>query len=103
MTSQDRSQEQENDKLLDEAELLIWALLDDNITEQQTTTLEEMVRTSEPVRRRYLECVELHTNLAELFAPPKAPTIPVNLETPVLGSLGDIHQTQPNVRPPITD
>ena len=54
--------------VLDEAENLIWALLDDQLDSAETTKLAKLLETNEQVRRRYLECVQLHVDLQDHFA-----------------------------------
>jgi hypothetical protein len=87
MNPEDRSLEQDTKSLLDEAEALIWGLLDENIDAAGFDRLEQMLANPE-VRTRYLQCVELHTDLQQLFAEP-TPRIPP-ASVPVLGSLGDV-------------
>lgn len=91
-------------QLLDEAEALIWGLLDENIDAASTQRLEKLLANTE-VRQRYVQCVELHSDLQELFKePPEQP------KSPVLGSLSDVFpptafpgQLGLNTPPPITD
>ncbi len=54
--------------VLDEAETLIWALLDDQLEAAETTRLSKLLEEHEAVRRRYLECVQLHVDLHDYFA-----------------------------------
>jgi anti-sigma factor RsiW len=54
--------------LLDEAESLIWALLDDQIEAAETTRLTQLLKENEEVRRRYIECVRLHVDLQDHFS-----------------------------------
>jgi anti-sigma factor RsiW len=54
--------------LLDEAENLIWALLDDHIDEAETARLTKLMNEHEEVRRRYVDCVQLHADLRDHFA-----------------------------------
>lgn len=78
--------------LLEEAESLIWQLLDGQLTEATCQQLEQMIFEHEAVRRRYLECVQLHTDLHEVVGKrqmPPAPALPAETKSPVLGSLGD--------------
>ena len=76
-----------DEPLLETAEKLIWALLDDQISAAECSQLERMILDHEQVRRRYLECTQLHIDLRAGYGqeaknpldPPKAP---------VLGALG---------------
>jgi hypothetical protein len=49
--------------VLEEAENLIWALLDDHLEAAETTKLAKLLQENEEVRRRYIECVQLHVDL----------------------------------------
>ena len=99
------SLEQTNDDLLNEAEQLIWSLLDETLEEADVTRLEGLVQEKEAVRTRYLECVQLHSDLAqhfsekdvtESFDKPQSTepqsTEPQSLkpQSPVLGSPGEL-------------
>lgn len=53
--------------ILDEAESLIWALLDEQIEDVDTAKLSQLLEQNALVRERYLECVQLHVNLMEHF------------------------------------
>jgi hypothetical protein len=55
--------------VLDEAENLIWALLDDHLDDASSARLAKLLDQHESVRRRYLDCVQLHVDLQEHFAP----------------------------------
>lgn len=83
--------EQETERLLTEAEALIWGLLDENIDTVSMERLEKLLE-NEQVRQRYVQCVELHSDLQYLFQPevPAADNKQVKPATPVLGSLGDL-------------
>jgi hypothetical protein len=54
--------------VLEEAERLIWALLDDHLEPAETTKLAKLLQENEDVRRRYVECVQLHVDLHDHFA-----------------------------------
>lgn len=94
MPADDRSLEQKTQLLLDEAEALIWGLLDENIDAVDSQRLQELLENDE-VRQRYIQCVELHSDLTNLLGSEtkdgKKP------QSPVLGSLGDIFPTIPGV------
>lgn len=53
--------------ILDEAESLIWALLDEQIDDVDTAKLSQLLEQDALVRERYLECVQLHVDLMEHF------------------------------------
>ena len=72
--------------LLDEAESLIWALLDDRIEDADLARLTKMLEEHAEVRARYVGCVQLHVDLHEHFARPaaeaqQAPCVLGNLAT----------------------
>jgi hypothetical protein len=96
MPADERSLEQKTQLLLDEAEALIWGLLDENIDAVDSQRLEALLE-NEEVRHRYIQCVELHSDLTNLLGPETLEIkIPDNNkpdnkkpQSPVLGSLGD--------------
>ena len=55
------------DQLLDDAEKLIWALLDDRIEADDAVRIEKLLKESEQVRSRYRRCAEVHANLYEQY------------------------------------
>jgi len=78
--------EQKNDQRLDEAERLIWALLDQPGDEADVHRLEKLIVENEQVRRRYMECVQLHADLCHHFG-----AIPQHQNgSPVLSFLGSL-------------
>jgi hypothetical protein len=89
-------------ELLDEAEALIWGLLDENIDAVDSQRLESLMGNDE-VRRRYLQCVELHSDLQTLFDEKRSTNEANKPSSPVLGSLGNILVDLPgtNVIPPL--
>ena len=75
--------------MLDKAERLIWQLLDDNLPEEDADELQTMIKENDFVRKLYLECVQIHTELLGHFAKKPKIDIPELSKPPVLGSLGD--------------
>jgi hypothetical protein len=105
MPADDRSLEQKTQQLLDEAEALIWGLLDENIDGLDFQKLEALMA-NEEVRKRYMQCVELHGDLQNLLSDDKT----TKTQSPVLGSLGDSslgnifpNITNANVFPPLSE
>jgi hypothetical protein len=89
MPADDRSIEKNTQQLLDEAEALIWGLLDENIDALDSRRLEALMA-NEEVRNRYMQCVELHSDLQTLFAEnDKTKSQLEKTQSPILGSLGN--------------
>jgi hypothetical protein len=57
----------EAEALLDEAEALIWALLDDQIDSADQARLTKLLETEPAVRSRYVDCMQLHVDLLDHF------------------------------------
>jgi hypothetical protein len=93
MPADNRSLEQKTQLLLDEAEALIWGLLDENIDAVDSQRLQTLLE-NEEVRKRYIQCVELHSDLTNLLGTETETKKP---QSPVLGSLGDAFPTIPGV------
>lgn len=104
MTSQEGFLENSGDQLLNEAEKLIWSLLDENISETEKVRLEGMIQEHEEVRQRYLECTQMHADLTQHFQNQQLPKTPEKPSSPVLGSLGDIVSgTDSSPWPPVAE
>jgi hypothetical protein len=73
------------DAPLEEAESLIWALLDEHLDDAGVTRLSKMIECDAAVRARYLACVQLHVDLCDHFG--RRTTEPNN-STVVLPNLG---------------
>jgi hypothetical protein len=88
------SQDSENTGVrLDEAEALIWAMLDEQLDEAEMKRLGKLIEEDAAVRARYIDCVQLHVDLREHFgraAAEKAPSTVVlpNLMPGLPGGLG---------------
>jgi hypothetical protein len=65
---------------------LTWALLDEQINEQEMQLLENLLLADDNARSRYIDCVQLHTDLIGHFANPDSPL--ASGKVPVLGFLG---------------
>jgi anti-sigma factor RsiW len=62
---------------LEEAETLIWAMLDDRLDDAEMQRLSKMIEEDAAIRARYIDCVQLHVDLNEHFgraAAEKAPS-----------------------------
>jgi anti-sigma factor RsiW len=56
------------ERVLEEAEALIWALLDDRLEAADSTRLCQLIENNDAVRARYIDCVQLHLDLQKHFA-----------------------------------
>ncbi len=88
--SSDPTLQQADESLLEQAETLVWALLDDEIETDDLKELEQMLRDHEAVRQRYVECVQMHFDLNEHFGTPRETAELEVPKSPVLGMLGDL-------------
>lgn len=80
-----------SEALLEQAEALIWALLDDEIDSTKLKELESMLKDHDTVRERYIQCVQMHTELHQHFGEGTPLGEQAQLpKSPVLGSLGDL-------------
>ena len=72
----------------DRVQELTWALLDEQINDDEFKLLDNLLLADEQARNSYVECVQLHTNLLTYFAPPKsAKGAKGTSDSPVLGFL----------------
>lgn len=85
MNTEKNTLEQDDDQLLDGAEKLIWALLDDQITEEDALQLNLLIKESADVRDRYLQCAQVHSDLYSHYNAGSATEN--DTKSPVLGSL----------------
>lgn len=83
------------DRLLTEAEALIWALLDERLEPAETARLGELIENDEAVRARYVDCIQLHADLRDFFAHPDESPEAKPSGSPVLSNLsfGDLPGT----------
>ncbi len=88
--SSESSLQQADESLLEQAETLVWALLDDEIETADLKQLEQMLRDHDAVRQRYIECVQMHFDLHEHFGAPRETSELDIPKSPVLGMLGDL-------------
>jgi hypothetical protein len=72
--------------VLDEAENLIWALLDDHLDEANAARLAKLLEDHESVRQRYIDCVQLHVDLQDHFTANRETSIAAT-GTPILPNL----------------
>ena len=66
---------------------LTWALLDEQITDDEMSLLDNLLLSDDAARKRYVECVQLHVGLISHYAKPTEKTGAVGARSPVLGFL----------------
>lgn len=57
----------ENNCLIDEVQELVWALVDEQATEEHVDRLEQLLLDSDEARRTYVTCMQLHADLYYLL------------------------------------
>jgi len=70
--------ERTND-LADEVQELVWALVDEQVTEEQIRHLEELLLENAEARRIYVTCMQMHADLYYLLND-KRPGLPAAVE-----------------------
>lgn len=97
------SLESNSSALLDEAEQMIWALLDDEIAEQDVKKLETLLAENDAVRQRYIECTQLHVDLKDHFSTtsPKSNVEPDG--SGIISKLIAEHMPTPGMNPPVVE
>jgi anti-sigma factor RsiW len=99
----DRTTPDHFDDILDEAEALIWALLDGSLDAADTARLEGLIKQDKAVMDRYLQCVQLESELRGHFgAPPIKAPLPPQQSTPILPPLDGLPATGFGFMPPVT-
>lgn len=73
--------------VLERVEELTWALLDDNISDDEMSLLDTLLLTGDDARNRYIECVQLHTDLMAHYAEPSQGAVGAFSKSPILSSL----------------
>ncbi len=68
----------------EDLEGLVWAMLDEQISEEDFGRLDALLRDDEEARRVYLQCVQMHVDLANFFAPKSETSVPVGLPLSIL-------------------
>ena len=91
--------------LLDEVQQLTWALLDEGISDDEFSRLEQVLLDECAARQTYLGCVQLHVDLQQYFAEEPVGTAIDSDRSPLLGFLDgmpsgfDVRPSQPNDSP----
>jgi anti-sigma factor RsiW len=70
MAHEDSSHSKRTEAMLEEAEALTWALIDDQLNEADAAKLAQLLEQHEQARARYIECAQLHVDLQDHFTPP---------------------------------
>lgn len=73
--------------VLERVQELTWALLDENISDDEMSLLDTLLLTGESARNRYIECVQLHTDLMAHYNAPEKTAAAAGAGTPVLSFL----------------
>jgi hypothetical protein len=73
--------------VLERVQELTWALLDEDITDDEMSLLDTLLLTGEAARNRYVECVQMHTDLMVHYAQPSKSAD--DSKPPVLSFLGN--------------
>jgi hypothetical protein len=72
---------------LDRVQELTWALLDEQITSDEKSLLENALLSDAQARQTYVDCVQLQADLISHFAGDAAPPASALSKSPVLGYL----------------
>jgi hypothetical protein len=74
--------------VLERVQELTWALLDEQISDDEMSLLDNLLLSDDAARNRYVECVQLHVDLLAHYASPApaASAKPIS-KSPVLGFL----------------
>ena len=76
-----------NDPVLERVQELTWALLDEQLNDDEMSLLDSLLLSDDAARRRYVECVQLHTDLISHYAKPVEKSGALSTRSPVLGFL----------------
>jgi hypothetical protein len=82
--------------VLERVQELTWALLDGEISDDELSLLDTLLLTGDDARNRYIECVQLHTDLMVHYADPNKSAGKASSQSPVLSFL----TTSPSVDSP---
>ena len=86
MDSQSNIRDDEN---LERVQELTWALVDEQISDDEFAQLNSVLLRDDKSRDTYLGCIQLHADLMAHFAAPKADDQAARSKMPVLGFLND--------------
>jgi hypothetical protein len=81
---------QDRDPVVNErVQELTWALVDEQISEDEMRLLDNLLLSDEEARQTYIGCVQLHTDLMHHFRQPAEPTTTRTGKSLVLGFLSE--------------
>jgi hypothetical protein len=69
---------------------MTWSLVDEQITEDELALLDNLLLSDYKARDRYIECVQLHADLAAHFAAESPAPNPASAKSAVLGLLNSV-------------
>jgi ribosomal protein L1 len=72
---------------------LVWAMLDEQISEDDFRRLDELLRHDEEARRLYLQCVQMHVDLMNYYAAKDTTTVSGSVGLPLSIALPSIDAT----------
>jgi hypothetical protein len=73
--------------VLERVQELTWALLDGEISDDEMSLLDTLLLTGDDARNRYIECVQLHTDLMSHYAKPSEASGKHSSQSPVFSIL----------------
>jgi hypothetical protein len=74
--------------VIERVQELTWALVDEEITDDEMTLLDSLLLSDDQARNRYIECIQLHVDLMAHYAKAAPPaTVKSGSKSPVLGFL----------------
>jgi hypothetical protein len=78
----------EDSTVLERVQELTWALVDEQINDDEMALLDTLLLSDDEARKRYIECAQLHADLMAHYATPApAESAKGGLKPPVLGFL----------------
>jgi hypothetical protein len=75
----------DTNSLASEVQDLVWALVDEQATDEQVRRLEELLLRSNEARTTYVRCMQMHADLRYMFGGRPSPSPKLPQETPSAG------------------
>jgi hypothetical protein len=82
-----RAVEAADQAVLERVQELTWAMLDEQISDDEFRLLENLLLSDDEARETYVNCIQLHAGLMEHLTPPTTPAAATGSKSPVLGLL----------------